>query len=297
MRRSNLLPPWWPERPLGPLQALPRFPAAMIAAGLALATIAPVASAAPPEEPFKQANIHIETNASACDMGAQIVFDTNGITEGLVEDPNENVVYSFQTSAGMADMGGLTEQFLEGVEPPISDLLADPSLGCDPPEDPGAVISLAEVFAAWPAGTYDFEGQADGVSFESEAILTHKIPAGPKIIAPAEGAIVPHDKPLLIRWNKVTSPLLPSLGPVEIIGYHVVVVDATGPTLPGPIPRQLDADVPKNTTSLFVPAQYLLPNRVYEFEVLSTERGGNQTITEGHFFCTPPKTAANCELP
>jgi len=294
MRRSKSFPNEWLEPP-----PLPRFPMAMMAAGLTLATIASVASArtAQAEEPFKQRNIHFETNASACDMGAQILFDTEGITEGSVEDPTDHVVYSFQTSAGMADIGGLTEQFLEGVEPPISDLLANPSLGCDPPEDPGAVISLAELFAAWPAGKYEFEGQGGGVSFESEAILTHKIPAGPKITAPVEGAIVPHDQPLLIKWKKVTGPLLPSLGPVEIIGYHVVLVDATGPTLPGPLPRQFDADVSKDVTSLSVPAEYLLQNRVYEFEVLATEKGGNQTITEGHFFCTPPKTAANCDLP
>jgi hypothetical protein len=38
-------------------------------------------------EPFKVANIHIETNASACDMGPQIKFDTDGITKGLSRRP------------------------------------------------------------------------------------------------------------------------------------------------------------------------------------------------------------------
>jgi hypothetical protein len=31
--------------------------------------------------------------------------------------------------------------------------------------------------------------------------------------------------------------------------------------------------------------------------VLATEKGGNQTITEGGVFCMPPKTAADCEAP
>ena len=67
------------------------------------------------------------------------------------------------------------------------------------------------------------------MEFEGEAKLTHKIPAGPEITAPVDGAVVPHDAPLLIRWKKVTRPILPSLGPVEIVGYHVVVVDVTVP--------------------------------------------------------------------
>ena len=274
------------------------LPAVPLLAGLTCWAGLQEVHAAPLEEPFKLANIHFETNASACDMGVQILFDTEGITEGSVEDPNDNVVYSFRSLAGMADIGGLTEKFLEGVEPPISELLADLYLDCDPPDDPGAVISLAELFAAWPAGRYEFDGRGGGATFEGTAVLTHKIPAGPEIIAPAEGAIVPPDQPLLIRWEKVTGPIIPGigLGPIEIIGYHVVVVDASGSTLPGPLPRQLDADVSKNETSMTVPKQYLLPNRVYEFEVLATEKSGNQTISEG-LFCTTPRTAADCELP
>jgi hypothetical protein len=40
---------------------------------------------------------------------------------------------------------------------------------------------------------------------------------------------------------------------------------------------------------------------MYEFEVLATEKGGNQTITEGGVFCTTSTTAiwttADCEAP
>jgi hypothetical protein len=46
-----------------------------------------------------------------------------------------------------------------------------------------------------------------------------------------------------------------------------------------------------------VPKQYLEPNRIYEFEVLATEKGGNQTITEGGAFCTPPIAPEDCEIP
>jgi hypothetical protein len=259
---------------------------------LALATGADVALAAPPE-PFKLTNIHFETNASGCDMGIQIAFDTDGVTEGSVEDPNEEVVYSFEAVPGMEGTHDQTEGFQERVEPPIVEL--ENALGCEPSPD---AISLADLFSAWPAGTYEFEGSSGGVELEGEANLTHRIPAGPAITAPADGAIVPHDAALTIRWNKVTAPILPSLGPVAIVGYHVVVVDVTVAELPpGKLKTALDADLSKNETSFPVPKQFLEPGRIYEFEVLATEKGGNQTITEGGVFCTQPMLPANCEKP
>ncbi len=261
--------------------------------GVALAAAATTPAMAAQPEPFKLTNVHFETNASACDMGIQISFDTDGITEGSVEDPNDQVVYSFRAVDGMEGTHDQTEGFQERVEPPIIDL--ESALGCEPSDD---AISLTELFTSWPAGRYEFEGQSGGVEFEGEAKLTHKIPAGPEITAPADGDVVPHDAPLLIRWTKVTSPILPGLGPVEIVGYHVVVVDVTVPVLPpGKLKTALDADLSKGESTFLVPKQYLEPNRIYEFEVLATEKGGNQTITEGGVFCTRPMAPANCELP
>ena len=268
------------------------LPVAMVGAALALAASAQVAMAAPPQ-PFKQTNVHFETNSSACDMGVQMSFDTNGVTEGSVEDPNERVVFSFAAVEGMEETQDLTESFQERVEPPVIEL--ENALGCEPSSD---AVSLADLLGAWPAGTYEFDGLSGGVEFEGAAKLTHKIPAGPEIIAPSDGAIVPHDAPLLIRWRKVTRPILPSLGPVDVVGYHVLAVDVTSPVLaPGKTKTSLDADLSKNETSFVVPKQYLEPNRIYEFEVLATEKGGNQTITEGGIFCTPPILAANCVKP
>jgi hypothetical protein len=265
--------------------------AALAAAALAAAT-APASAARP--EPFKQTNIHFETNASACDMGIQISFDTDGLTEGEVESPYDQVVFSFRAVDGMETTDDLTEMFQERVEPPITDLLD--ALDCDAPED--EPISLAELLGAWPAGLYEFEGESGGTEFEGQARLTHRIPAGPRIIAPEDGTVVPHAANLLIQWNSVTGPILPTLGPVEIVGYHVVVVDITNPELaPGKTKIALDADLSRSETSFLVPKQYLEPNRIYEFEVLATEKGGNQTITEGGVFCTQPMAAGDCEEP
>ena len=236
-------------------------------------------------EPFKVANIHFETNASACDMGIQIGFDTDGITEGSVKAPKGNLIYEFSSKGAMKKTGGQTEGFLEGIEPQITELMD--ALGCAPSEEEGEV-ALADLFASFPAGDYRFRGKRKGAKFEDQATLSHAIPAGAVITAPANGTIVP-DAALLLDWNPVTEPILPDLGPVSIVGYHVVVVEGGGEALP-----ELDVDLPATETSLTVPAEYLKPNTFYNFEVLSTEASGNQTISEG-FFCTTGFTP--CEEP
>ena len=126
------------------------------------------------------------------------------LTEGSVEGPNDQVVYSFRTADDMEGTHDQTEGFQERVEPPIIDL--ESALGCEPSED---AISLTELFTAWPAGTYEFEGESGEVEFEGTAKLTHRIPAGPRITAPEDGDVVPHDAPLLVPWKKVTGPMLP----------------------------------------------------------------------------------------
>jgi hypothetical protein len=57
---------------------------------------------------------------------------------------------------------------------------------------------------------------------------------------------------------------------------------------------ELDVDVAADVTSLKVPKQFLKPATSYLLEVLSTEKSGNQTITEG-YFCTDG--VARCKAP
>lgn len=261
------------------------LPAISLAAGLAFGIVA-AAHAAQEAEPFKVANIHFETNASACDMGIQIKFDTEGVTSGSVKDPSGHTIYRFASAGGMKATGGQAEGFLEGIEPQIPELIS--ALGCEADEEEG-VMALDELLETWPAGDYTFEGQRKNERSRSDATLTHAIPAGPEVVAPEEGAVLPAAGPVVIDWNAVTGPILPELGPVTIVGYHVIVEEAGAEVSP-----TLDVDVPSTQTSLTVPEQYLKPSTVYRFEVLSTETSGNQTITEG-FFCT--SGVAECELP
>ena len=264
-------------------------------AGLAMAAAAGPGTANG-SEPFKITNIHFETNASACDMGIQISFDTDGISGLSVQDPNGQIVYQAGSVGGPAVTHDLTEGFQERVEPQIIDLRR--ALGCERDlEEPQ--IFLTELLSAWPEGKYSFSGEGEDVSLRGFAALTHKVPAGPEILAPADGTVVPSDVNLRIRWKKVTDPIIPELGPVNVVGYHVVIADATRPEPfpPGKMPAQLDVDVPKSAAGLLVPKEYLRPSRVYEFEILATEEGGNQTISEGGVFCTQPIRPADCEKP
>lgn len=259
--------------------------------GFATATAAPVQAA----EPFKITNVHFETNASACDMGIQMSFDTDGIAEGSVRDPNGQVVYQFGSVGGPHVTHDLTEGFQERSEPQIIDLRR--ALGCERAEDEPQ-IWLSSLLSAWPAGKYVFTGSGD-VNWRGVAFLSHKVPAGPRILSPSDGQVVPAGEDLLIRWDPVTEAILPELGPVDVVGYHVVIADATNPEPfpPGQIPAQFDVDLPAFPTSVLVPKQFLRRNRIYEFEVLATEAGGNQTITEGGVFCTQAIKPLDCMKP
>ncbi len=260
-----------------------------------LATAAATASANG-SEPFKITNIHFETNATACDMGIQISFDTDGLSEGWVKDPNGQVVYQFGAVGGPGVTHDITEGFQERVEPQIIDLRR--ALGCERDvEEPQ--VWLTDLLSAWPEGKYHFRGESEDAIWTGYARLSHRVPAGPEILQPEDGDIVRDNANLLIKWRKVTQPIVAELGPVEISGYHIVIADATKPEPlpPGKIPVQFDVDLPRGATSLLVPRQFLQPNRIYEFEVLATEKGGNQTITEGGVFCTPPIKPAHCEKP
>src|SRR5437868_11483295 len=151
---------------------------------------------------FKVTNVHFETNSSACDMGIQIGFDTEGLTEGSVTDPNGHRMYSFKSGAGMKATGGQTEGFLEGIEPQIKELMN--ALGCAPSREEGT-STLANLLARFPQGDYTFSGLRNGVPISGHDALTYQIPAGPKVTAPTNAAIlsVQHTA---INWKPVTGP-------------------------------------------------------------------------------------------
>ena len=107
--------------------------------------------------PFKVAKIYFETNASACDMGIQIVFDTEGIKSAEFRNPDGDVIHTVNARNGLFGIGGQTEGFLESVEPVIRELVSKND--CKPdPEEP--VISLTRLRHLFPPGRYEFSSVA-----------------------------------------------------------------------------------------------------------------------------------------
>jgi hypothetical protein len=159
----------------------PAVAAALLATSVGAGIVAQDANATSKEKPFKVAKFYFETNASACEMGIQIVFDTDGIASGQFEDPHDRVVHQVRVRNGLLRIGGQTEGFLESVEPVIAELV-EANRDCEPdPKEP--TVTLARFRALFPAGTDDFEGVApDGTVFDDEDELTYCIPAAPECV-------------------------------------------------------------------------------------------------------------------
>ena len=142
-----------------------------------------------------------------------------------------------------------------------------------------AEFTLEELFALFPAGVYEFEGRTiEGNELDGEAILSHVIPAPPELVSPMEGDVLDPDLPVVIMWEKVEEPILPDLGPVDIVGFHVVV----DRELPEPL-VVFTADLPADAEEVTVPPEFLEPGAEYTFEVLQIDASGNQTIAEDSF--------------
>ena len=108
----------------------------------------------------------------------------------------------------------------------------------------------------------------DNEQLESTAVLSHAVPDGPVVSSEvAEGGTI------RISWQPVTGPaeILPG-GSIDITGYQVIV-------------GSFQVTVPASATAVTVPAEYYqsLPAGTHDFEVLSIDESGNQTITEGFF--------------
>ena len=110
------------------------------------------------------------------------------------------------------------------------------------------------------------------------ATLTHAIPDGPSNVAAQAGP----GNSVVISW--VAPSAVSSLTglPVKIVAYQVIVERADNDRL-GTAIRIFDVKLP-TVTQVTVPTEFLESGKEYKFEVLSIDKGGNQTITEGEPF-------------
>ena len=215
--------------------------------------------------PLKDAKLNIEHNATDNDTGFQGFVDSEGWRRLDVRGPGGQVL-SFEGRGTLAKLG-LTELFFESVEPENAD------------------VPIAKMFAQLPEGEYTIAGpaQENGKSLgrtSGTALLTHDIPAGPKLVAPAEGATVPV-RGIVARWQPVSKTITGE--PVTIIAYQLIIEKDIEPH-PHMIGKLgLSIYVPRSVTSMAVPNGFLQPTTKYKWEVLAIERSGNQTLSSGSF--------------
>lgn len=220
--------------------------------GLLLRTSTPPAEAGREQAtvPLKLARIYWEYNASANDLGVHVVLDGEDWRSLKIENPRGRTIFRVEGKGPYADLG-MTELFFEGAEPSLED------------------VALGDLLARFPEGVYEFEGRTvDGSELESEAMLSHAIPAGPAV-----SAAVGSGSALSISWEAVTSPPpgFPA-EPIVISGYQVIV-------------GSFQVTLPAGARSVTVPPEYVasLASGEHPYEVLAIETGGNQTLTEGTF--------------
>jgi hypothetical protein len=212
----------------------------------ALALLIPTAGHA---QEFEEARIYIEYNESANDLGFHVSLDGEDWTDLKIFDPTGKKIFDVSASGGYRNLG-LTELFFEAAEPNLSE------------------FPLEELLELFPEGEYRFVGKTvDNEKLESIAVLSHDVPDGPVVATQAEGGTI------RITWQPVTGPaeILPD-GSIDITGYQVIV-------------GSFQVTVPASATGVTVPAEYYqaLPSGTNDFEVLSIDESGNQTITEGTF--------------
>ena len=215
--------------------------------------------------PLKDAKLNIEHNATDEDTGFQGFIDSEGWRRLDVRGPDGRVL-AFEGRGSLARLG-LTELFFETVEPENAD------------------VSIAQMLAKLPEGKYTISGpaQENGKSrgrTSGTALLTHDIPAGPRLVSPAEDATVPV-RGLVTRWRPVTRTITGD--PVRIIAYQLII-EKDGEPHPHMIGTLgLSIYVPRTVTSIDVPDGFLEARTKYQWEVLAIERSGNQTLSSGSF--------------
>ncbi|MEO6463873.1 MAG: hypothetical protein ABIP29_12440 [Candidatus Eisenbacteria bacterium] len=214
---------------------------------------------------LKEAKLNIEHNATDNDTGFQGAVDSEGWDRLELTGPR-GVILSFEAKGELGRLG-LTELFFESVEPenievPIHTLLAD-----------------------MPAGEYTYrarkmtagEGLIEAVG---TALLSHDIPAGPVLLSPAPGEVIPSTE-TIFRWGGVSTTITGM--PVNIIGYQLIV-EKDVEVHPHRIGKLgLSMYLPPTVTAMPISRDFFEPGTAYKWEVLAIEESGNQTLSSGEF--------------
>ena len=198
------------------------------------------------------ATLIIEVNETDGDAGLQFFLDGEPWRSMTISDPAGRVVVDVDAEGRLRNWG-LTELFSESNEPPFTE------------------VPLAEFLARFPAGRYSFVGETiEGERLVGTARLSHDIPEGPEIAAPADGATANRDG-VVARWKAPPEPQ-----GIDIAGYRVIA------TREDPL-RVYQVELPASARSVPIPAAFLQSGTEYELEIQAIEESGNWTFTTSTF--------------
>ena len=208
------------------------------------------------------ARLKIEVNDTDGDAGIQVFIDADPWKRMEIFNPRGRKLFGAKMRGKFGKQGG-AELFMESGEPSFDE------------------VSFEEFLERFPEGEYQFRGRGvEGEHFFGTAQLTHDVPDGPSLISPIEGELVDTDD-VVVRWEAVDPP-----NGSPIIAYQVIVELSDSPF--AAIPKiVLDVMMPASATEMTVPGGFLLPDNEYEWEVLSIEESGNQTLFSSFFHTAP----------
>jgi hypothetical protein len=214
---------------------------------------------------LKEAKLNIEHNATDHDTGFQGFIDSEGWQRLEMTGPDGNVL-AFKAQGELGELG-LTELFFESVEPANAD------------------VPIADVLARLPEGDYLISGKGIEAgertgSTSGTALLTHTIPAGPKLLTPADGSVVPLTG-VTMSWEPVTQTLTGD--DATIIAYQLIVEKDAEPHAHMIGKFGLSMYLAPSVTSITLPDGFLEPGTRYVWEVLAIEESGNQTLASSEF--------------
>ena len=200
------------------------------------------------------ATMIVEVDATAGDAGVQFFLDGEPWDSMTISGPGRNGRTLLEIDAkGRLKGWGLTELFAESNEPAFD------------------VVPLEVFKKRFPEGRYTFVGKTiEGERIVGKARLSHDIPDGPEITAPADGAEVGRTS-VVARW--VGPPEPPG---IDIVGYRVIV------TRDDPL-RVYSVDLVASANRVPIPAEFLEPGTEYELEIQAIEDSGNQTFSTTAF--------------
>jgi hypothetical protein len=200
---------------------------------------------------LEDATVIVEVNDTDGDAGLQFFLDGEPWRSMKVFGPGGGKVLDLKGTGKLRNWG-LTESFHETNEPEFSE------------------VPLKRFKRRFPEGTYRLAGRTiEGRKLVGRARLSHDIPDGPEIIAPAADSTVP-DGNVVARWAAAPRP------GIDIEGYRVIV-EREDPF------RLYQVELPVSQTSVTIPSEFLEPGTEYLLEIQTIEKSGNQTISEHNF--------------